>query len=251
LNRYFFEISYLGTSYHGWQRQNGQISVQQCIEECLSKFIPQKELKIVGCGRTDTGVHAKQYFFHLDTENTLPQQTHFKINTILPKDIAVNGIYKSKTNQHARFDATQRTYRYYLHQKKDAFINKTSLYYRPKLDFELMQKAARLLLGKKEFTSFAKLHADNKTDFCMVSHAQWNQTENQVYFEITADRFLRNMVRAITGTLLDVGQKKTNLSKFDEIIKSKNRANAGASIEAHGLFLWEVKYPFELNNFDL
>ena len=181
MNRYFFEISYLGTSYHGWQRQNGQTSVQQCIEESLSKFIPQKELKIVGCGRTDTGVHAKQYFFHFDTENTLPQQTHFKINTILPKDIAVNGIYKSKTNQHARFDATQRTYRYYLHQKKDAFINKTSLYYKPKLDLELMQKAAQLLLGKKEFTSFAKLHADNKTDFCTLTHAQWNQTKNQIY----------------------------------------------------------------------
>ncbi|MDG1842297.1 MAG: tRNA pseudouridine(38-40) synthase TruA [Crocinitomicaceae bacterium] len=251
MNRYFFEISYLGTSYHGWQRQNGQISVQQCIEESLSKFIPQKEVKIVGCGRTDTGVHAKQSFFHLDTEKTLPQQTHFKINTILPKDIAVNEIYKSKINQHARFDATQRTYRYYLHQKKDAFINKTSLYYRPKLDFELMQKAAQLLLGKKEFTSFAKLHADNKTDFCVVSHAQWNQTENQIYFEITADRFLRNMVRAITGTLLDVGQKKTSLLEFEKIIRDKNRSNAGASIEAHGLFLWKVKYPFELNNFDL
>ena len=251
MNRYFFEISYLGSSYHGWQRQNGQISIQQCIEESLSKFTPQKELKIVGCGRTDSGVHAKQYFFHLDTEKKLPKQAHFKINSLLPKDITVHAIYKSKTNQHARFDASQRTYRYYLHQKKDAFIYKTSLYYRPKLDLELMQKAAQLLLGKKEFTSFAKLHADNKTDFCTVTHAQWNKTKNQIYFEITADRFLRNMVRAITGTLLDVGQKKTSLLEFEKIISDKNRAKAGVSIEAHGLFLWKVKYPFELNRFDL
>jgi len=251
LNRYFFEISYCGTVYHGWQRQNGQISVQQCIEERLSKFIPQNNIKIIGCGRTDTGVHAKNYFFHLDTDNKLPQHTLFKINSLLPSDIAVHDIFEVDKNNHARFDATARTYRYYLHQKKDAFINKTSLYYKSKLDFDLMQKAADLLIGKNDFTSFAKLHADNKTNTCVVSHVKWNQTDNQFYFEITADRFLRNMVRAITGTLLDVGIKKTSLSEFKEIIKSENRGNAGASIDARGLFLWEIKYPFELKSADL
>lgn len=248
MNRYFFEISYLGSSYHGWQRQNGQISVQQCIEDSLSKFIHQKEIKIVGCGRTDTGVHAKNYYFHIDTQEKLPKQTLFKINTLLPHDIAVHDILEVKKEHHARFDATERTYRYYLHSKKDVFINKTSLYYKNKLDFELMQKAADLLIGKKDFTSFAKLHADNKTDICVVSNAKWVQSGNQFYFEITANRFLRNMVRAITGTLLDVGVGKTSLSDFQKIIASKNRSNAGASIDARGLFLWQIKYPFELNS---
>lgn len=244
MKRYFFEISYNGKDFFGWQRQPRQISVQEEIESSLSKIHSNRSLSIVGCGRTDTGVHAKQYFFHVDLEEIKSiEQFKFKMNRLLPDTIVVHGIHEVELDKHARFDATYRTYRYFIHLKKDAFIHDLSWYVPQNLDFEKMNEAAVHLLGKQDFTSLSKLHTDVKTNICSVSKAQWVKvSENEWYFEITADRFLRNMVRATVGTLLDVGLGKIQPEDIVKILEAKDRGAASTSVPAHGLFLWRIVY---------
>ncbi len=245
MNRFFFEISYDGAKYFGWQRQPDQISVQQEIEEALTRLNSNTELQIVGCGRTDTGVHAKQYFFHVDLpEEMQTNQLVYKLNKMLSPNIAVQRAFPVKDELHARFSATKRTYRYFIHSEKDPFIKDFSWYYPGKLDLDAMNSAAQLLLGTQDFTSLSKLHTDVKTNICTVFSAEWRIQDKQVYFEISADRFLRNMVRATVGTLLEVGMGKIQPQSICEILEAKDRSAAAVSVPAHGLFLWEIEYPW-------
>lgn len=245
MKRYFFELAYNGKNYFGWQRQPKQVSVQEKIERALSKLQSNQEVLITGCGRTDTGVHAAQYFFHVDIASvpvSLEDWT-YKLNCILPDDIAIFSIKEVSDELHARFSATQRTYRYFIHWKKDPFLADRSLFVRHQPNFELMNEAAKHLIGKRDFTSLSKLHTDVKTNICEVTLATWIQTsETTAYFEISADRFLRNMVRATVGTLLEVGSGKISSDKLPAILEAKDRGKAAVSVPAHGLFLWEVKY---------
>lgn len=243
--RYFFEIAYNGSSFHGWQRQPNATSVQQVIEDAFSKLHSGKEIPIVGCGRTDAGVHAKKYFFHVDLpEITDTEHLVFKLNRMYPKDISVFNIIRVNDEMHARFDAKNRTYRYFVHQQKDPFKEGLSLYFPHELDFEAMNDAAKLLLGTKDFGSFSKLHTDVKTNICEVYSAQWAISEKETYFEISANRFLRNMVRAIVGTLIDVGIGKLTSNDLITILEAKDRQEASLSVPAHGLYLWDIAYDF-------
>lgn len=246
--RYFIELSYNGTAYNGWQiQQNTPHTVQQVLEDKISMLLKSK-IELTGCGRTDTGVHASQYFAHFETdslksENDLENLT-YKLNTVLPEDISVYSVFEVTPAAHARFDATERTYQYFLHQKKNPFIGNFSWYQYGNIDFEEMNRAADLLLQTADFTSFSKLNTQTKTNICYVSEAQWIQmNENEWCFVISADRFLRNMVRAIVGTVMLVGRKKINIEEFKNIIESKNRTNAGMSVPAHALYLTGIKYP--------
>lgn len=245
MNRYFFEIAYNGSSFHGWQRQPNASSVQQVIEETFSKLNSGKEVPIVGCGRTDAGVHAKKYFFHVDLPE-IENHEHliFKLNRMFLKEIAVFNIIKVDNELHARFDAKNRTYRYFIHQQKDPFKDGLSLYFPQELDFQAMNAAAKLLLGKKDFGSFSKLHTDVKTNMCEVYSAEWLVSEQETFFEISANRFLRNMVRAIVGTLIDVGMGKLTSEDVFSILEAKDRQEASLSVPAHGLYLWDIEYDF-------
>jgi tRNA pseudouridine38-40 synthase len=244
MQRYYFEISYNGTPYSGWQRQPKDKSVQEEIEKCFSKLNSNQPIEIVGCGRTDTGVHAHHYIFHVE----LPEYFNVenivsKLNRMLPFSIAVQNYFPVSQDDHARFSATARTYRYFINFKKDPFKQDQSLYIPYAIDFDLMNEAAKLLIGTKDFTSFSKLHTDVKTNICSVTNAVWVKVdEENAYFEITANRFLRNMVRATVGTLLDVGKGSLEPSEINRILEEKNRSSASTSIAAHGLYLWKIEY---------
>lgn len=244
MRRYFFELSYNGTIYFGWQRQPEQMSVQQEIEEALTRLNSNVPVSVVGCGRTDTGVHAKQYFLHVDLpEIPDTEQFKYKLNKMLSGNISIQRIYLVDPDLHARFSATTRTYRYFIHQNKDPFLNEFSWHYPQKLDLEAMNEAAKELLGKQDFTSLSKLHTDVKTNICTVNNAQWIKVnEDQIYFEITADRFLRNMVRATVGTLMEVGLGKIDRQDFRQILDKRDRGVAAVSVPAKGLFLWKIEY---------
>jgi tRNA pseudouridine38-40 synthase len=244
MQRYFFELSYNGSSFHGWQRQPNAPSVQEEIETRLSQLHSNKTIAVVGCGRTDTGVHAKHYILHVD----LPvisdvNQFLFKLNKMLPASIAVHAIRAVTENDHARFSAIQRTYRYFIHTKKDPFLADASWYLNQSFDLEKMNQAAQFLHGKQDFTSLSKLHTDAKTNICDVRAAKWIQTdEHSFYFEIVADRFLRNMVRATVGTLVDVGFGKLNAEDVPKILAAMDRQAASTSVPAHALYLWKIEY---------
>jgi tRNA pseudouridine38-40 synthase len=245
MKRFFFEISYDGGAYFGWQRQPKQISVQEEIEEALSRLHANLEIKIVGCGRTDTGVHAKNYFFHTDLpETTDIENLVYRLNKLLSANIVIHRAFATRSDLHARFSATARTYRYFIHASKDPFIKQYSWYYPAKLDFEAMNAAAKHLLGKQDFTSLSKLHTDVKTNICTVYSAEWTQEGEYFFFEISADRFLRNMVRATVGTLLEVGQGKSSPEDMLSVLAAKDRSAAAVSVPAHGLFLWKIDYPW-------
>jgi tRNA pseudouridine38-40 synthase len=244
-SRYFIQLSYKGTSYHGWQFQPNALTIQELVMNAFSTIL-RDEIEITGAGRTDTGVHAINYIAHFDSsQSNLAQNKNllFKINGFLPNDIVIHSINHVNTDAHARFDASSRTYNYYIHQQKDPFLLDTSYYYTQNLDIELMNQAANLLLSYNDFTSFSKLHTDVNTNNCMVKEAYWKRNDYKLVFTITADRFLRNMVRAIVGTLLDVGKRKIDINDFKQIILNKNRSDAGASVPAHGLFLVKIEYP--------
>ena len=245
MQRYAFEIQYHGLNYAGWQRQPNDISVQEKIEEVLNKLFNSDSISIVGCGRTDAGVHAHSYFFHVDLlEKYELENLAFKVNRILPLDISVVKVTKVNEDFHARFDARQRVYRYFITKKKNPFSNGLSLLFTKDLNLEKMNQACEYLLGKQDFTSFSKLHTDVKTNICTIKHAFWKQnSENELSFEISADRFLRNMVRAIAGTLIEVGLENISVQEVENIIKKQNRSAAKHSVSAHGLFLWEISYP--------
>jgi tRNA pseudouridine38-40 synthase len=242
--RYFVEISYDGTPFFGWQRQIGQLSVQEAIEIEIQKLFSGKEIPIVGCGRTDAGVHANQYFFHVDFETEInPIQLSYKLNSMLPQAISVQSVFPVDLSLHARFNAIKRTYRYFIHQQKNPFLAGKSTYFPKELDFNKMQEACGFLLGTKDFSSFAKVHTDVKTHICRVDSADWFEENGQWVFEIAADRFLRNMVRSIVGTLLDIGTGKIELTDLPLIIEQKNRSAASQSVAACGLYLWKIEYP--------
>lgn len=244
-SRYFIQLSYKGTNYHGWQIQPNALTIQELVMKAFSTILREK-IEITGAGRTDTGVHAINYIAHFDSNHSdLDQNKNllFKINGLLPNDIVIQSINKVNPDAHARFDASSRTYNYYIHQQKDPFLLDTSYFYTQNLDIELMNRAANLLLNNNDFTSFSKLHTDVNTNNCVVKEAYWKKNDYKLVFTITADRFLRNMVRAIVGTLLDVGKRKIDINDFKQIILNKNRSDAGVSAPAHGLFLVKIEYP--------
>ena len=242
--RYFLYLSFDGTAYHGWQLQPNASSVQQQVDMALSTLL-RFPVCTVGAGRTDAGVHAACMVAHFDGEEGMDcNWLRDKMNRLLPADIAVTDVKRVKPEAHARFDALRRTYHYYVYTRKDPFRRyfATRLYFEP--DFEKMNEAASLLSAVSDFTSFSKLHADAKTNICRVERAEWVRVSGDCWrFEITADRFLRNMVRAVVGTLLDVGRGRLSVTDFQRIIEARNRCSAGESVPACGLSLVEVAYP--------
>lgn len=243
MQRYFIELSYKGTNYHGWQIQPNAPTVQDEINKALSVIL-KSTIDCTGCGRTDTGVHAKKYIAHFDTKQGIPDEAHFlyQLNSIVPEDISIYKLYKTNNEANARYSAKSRIYKYFIHTQKDPFLIETSYLFKPALNLDLMNYACSVLLKHSDFTSFSKLHSDNKTNICKISAANWEEENNQIIFTITADRFLRGMVRAIVGTMIEIGLEKISINKFEEIILTKDRALAGTSAPAHGLFLWEVVY---------
>lgn len=244
-SRYFIKLSYRGTQYHGWQIQPNATSVQQVLNDKLSVLLGH-EVSTVGAGRTDTGVHATCFYAHFETEEmnqAFAQDLIHRLNAILPRDISVQDIIKAKPGAHARFSALSRTYEYHMHIRKDPFLEGLSLYYFRKPCLDIMNIACSLILGEKDFKSFSKSHTDTKTTICHVYHAGWEQDGHKIRFIIRADRFLRNMVRSIAGTMLDIGAYKTSLPELEMIIQSHNRQKAGQSLPAHGLYLTEIEYP--------
>ena len=245
--RYFIYLSYDGTNYHGWQIQPNGISVQEVLMKALSTFL-RKPIEVVGAGRTDAGVHARLMVVHFDFDAELDCATVVdKLNRLLPPDVAVHRVRRVKSDAHARFDATYRTYKYYITTCKDPFSRAFSWRIFQTLDFEKMNEAAQTLFDYIDFTSFSKLHTDVKTNNCKMMYARWEQIgEHNWVFTIQADRFLRNMVRAVVGTLVEVGKGKLTVEGFRKVIEEKNRCSAGTSVPGNALFLVDVGYPEEL-----
>ncbi len=242
--RYFIYFSYNGAAYVGWQIQPNGISVQEVMQKAFSTIL-RTDIELVAAGRTDAGVHAKMMIAHVDLELQDMQVLELvnKLNSFLPHDIAISKMVKVQPDSHARFDAVSRRYEYHLLCEKNVFLNDYAMRVYHLLDFEMMNKAAKTLYEYTDFTSFSKLHTDVKTNNCKVMHAQWTFEKDRWVFTIEADRFLRNMVRAIVGTLLEVGKGKMSVAEFREVIESKNRCNAGVSVPGKGLYLVNVNYP--------
>ena len=242
--RFFITLSYDGTRYHGWQVQPNGPSVQEKLQWALSTILRQ-DILVTGAGRTDAGVHARMMVAHFDVETISYelQDLTYKLNRLLPQDIAIQKMEPVRDEMHARFSATSRTYHYYIHTVKDPFLRAYSCELHYPLDFQLMNEAAAILMTYEDFGAFCKAHADVKTTLCHITTAQWHQTSpSSWYFEITANRFLRNMVRAVVGTLIDVGRGRLSLDDFRKVIEGKRRTEAGESMPANALFLEEVKY---------
>lgn len=249
--RYFIELAYNGSSYHGWQIQPNAPSVQEELEKALRTLL-RRETPVTGAGRTDTGVHAHFYVAHFDTDILLPDIPHlrYKLNRLTGKGIAIHKIYQVSPDMHARFSAVSRTYKYFIDKEKDPFTYDFAYRLFPLPDISLMNEACDILFEYNDFTSFSKLHTDTRTNLCKIKYARWEEQGKQLVFTIQADRFLRNMVRAIVGTLLEVGQKKIKPEELRKIIESKNRGAAGTSVPGNALFLWDIKYPLpqEISN---
>jgi len=241
--RYFITFSYDGTRYHGWQIQPNGDSVQERLEWALSTLL-RREVNVTGAGRTDAGVHARVMVAHFDFDEAIDcQQLCYKLNRLLPFDIAVQEVKQVSDDMHARFSATSRTYHYYIHTKKDPFRRAYSCEIHYLLDFALMNEAGKILTTYEDFGAFCKSHTDVKTTICHVTEARWVQTlETAWYFRITANRFLRNMVRAVVGTLIDVGRGKLSIEEFRKVIEGKRRTEAGESMPGNALFLEDVRY---------
>ena len=246
VKRYFIEIAYNGTAYHGWQIQKNALSVQEFVNKVLSTLCRQ-DIETLGCGRTDTGVHARQLFAHVDIPadiDVLNPQFLLSMNSMLPFDIVVKRFIKVAPDAHARFDATMRSYQYHIHFIKDPFLHNLSWLLRDKPDLALMNQAAAILMEYQDFSCFSKSNTKTLTNNCLIQRAEWVKTENGIAFHISADRFLRNMVRAIVGTLIKVGKKEMEVQDIRKVIDSKNRSVAGESVAACGLYLTEVIYPY-------
>jgi len=240
--RFFIEISYQGVNYHGWQAQPNAISVQSEINKALSTILQQK-IFVMGAGRTDSGVHAKQMFAHFDYDVEFDiKNIVFKLNNFLPYDIVIHDIFMVRNDANCGFDAYSRTYKYHIIQQKNAF-NKRAYLFKQNLDLNSMNLAADYILGEQDFTSFSKVNTQTFTNNCNVMFANWKKVDNELIFTIKSNRFLRNMVRAIVGTLIDVGIGKNDPSMIRKIIAAKDRSNSGASVPAHGLFLYKIEYP--------
>jgi tRNA pseudouridine38-40 synthase len=246
LMRYFFEIAYNGRNYAGWQSQSNAIGVQSVVEEVLSKLL-QSETKIVASGRTDTGVHCRQQFFHTDIEKDFnPNHLLQRLNSFLPKDIVLKNVSVVKPAASARYSAVARSYQYIITTKKNPFLEGLAWHYFKAVDLEAMNKASGLLIGEHDFECFSKVKTDVNHFICIVKQAHWTKKGELLEFRITANRFLRGMVRAIVGTLLDVGTGKTSVHQFQLIIRSRDRKNAGANVPPYGLYLTKVKYPAQV-----
>lgn len=242
--RYFITLSYDGTNYHGWQVQPGADSVQARLNDALTKLLGGEPTECVGAGRTDAGVHASMMVAHFDTERQLDcEQFAYRLNRIVPRDIAIRKVERVDDSMHARFSATQRTYHYFVYTQKNPYRRHyaVQLHFTP--DYEAMNEAAAILLETSDFTSFSKLNNDQKTNICNVTRAQWVQVEDDLWrFEITANRFLRNMVRAVVGTLLEVGRGRMSKDEFRRVIDQKDRCSAGESVPGNALFLVDIRY---------
>lgn len=245
MSRYFLEIAYDGTDFHGWQIQLNAHTVQEEIDKALSLLLPGNVIETLGCGRTDTGVHARQFYLHLDIlDSTDTSELVYKLNRILPSSISVYRLIKVHSEAHARFDAVSRTYKYYLHTEKDPFLQNRSVFLFAGVNVDYMNTAGEHMKKFIDFTSFSKVNTDTKTNDCRVTEAYWEIKGHQLIFTITADRFLRNMVRATVGTMLQVGKGKISTEQFCEIIEKKDRGEAGESVPACGLYLQKVVYPY-------
>lgn len=245
--RYFIELSYLGKNYHGWQKQDNAISIQEVIEEALSTLLRDK-IAVVGCGRTDAGVHASQFYLHFDFIRELDvEELNYKLNSFLSNDIAIKNIFLVSPNDHVRFDASYRSYEYRIYLGRSPFLRDTTWQItNAQFDVEKMNLVSEILYEYNNFKCFSRSKTDVKTYNCNISNVEWKLNGNLLVFYITANRFLRNMVRAIVGTLWDVAQGKIGIEDFRKIIESQDRTRAGASVKAKGLFLTEVVYPKEI-----
>ena len=244
MKRYFIHLAYNGAHYCGWQIQPDVLTVQGVLERCLSLRLKQP-ISVTGCGRTDTGVHARNYYAHFDMEVPVENcdDLTYRLNMFLPPDIVVFRIFEVPPTLHARFDAVSRTYHYYITQHKNPFHQDDAYCLLGDLDVKAMQQATQLLYNFTDFTSFSKLHTQVQTNNCTIKHAQWYNDDGLLVFHVEADRFLRNMVRAIVGTLLEVGKGRLTCEGFSHVVESKDRCSAGESVPAHALFLEEVTYP--------
>ncbi len=241
--RYFFEITYSGSNYHGWQSQHNALGVQQVVEEALTRLLRTKT-EIVGSGRTDTGVHCVQQFFHADIEKSFVEdELVLRLNALLPRDIAIRSIRKVKSTASARYDARERTYHYHITRVKDPLRVGQAFHFFKPIDMRTLDQATALLLGSHDFECFSKVKTDVNHFNCTVRQAEWNQKGDSLVFTITANRFLRGMVRAVVGTLLDVGTGKITVDEFAGILRSKDRRKAGMNVPPEGLYLMKVKYP--------
>lgn len=245
-SRYFVELAYKGSNYHGWQIQPNAMTVQERLGSAFSTIL-RETIQLIGAGRTDTGVHARHFVAHFDIERDFDAKTLIRrLNSFLPSDIAICNIYPVKNDAHSRFDATARTYKYFISTIKNPFNFEFAYFYRYPLDIEAMNRAAEILFEYNDFTSFAKLHTDTKTNLCEIKYAKWKRLNHDLIFTITADRFLRNMVRAIVGTMIDIGKGNISDLQFRDIIEAKDRSGAGSSAPPQGLFLENIEYPSHL-----
>jgi len=247
--RYFIDLSFKGTLYHGWQNQPNALSVQECVEKALSVLL-HTAIKVTGAGRTDAGVHARSYTAHFDTDLPIENTLNFayQMNALLPRDISFHAIYQVMPEAHARFSAVSRTYEYTICNVKDPFFTEFSWYYPMALNTGTMNAACEILKGYNDFTSFSKLHSDVKNNICSIHEAYWKEQKTTLIFTIKANRFLRNMVRSIVGTMIDAGRGKITLNDFRTIIEDKNRNLAGLSVPAQGLVLTDIQYPDEIKS---
>jgi tRNA pseudouridine38-40 synthase len=244
--RYFIKLAYNGSRYHGWQIQENAVTVQEVITNAV-RLMWSRNFKMIGCGRTDTGVHAKEFYAHFDLEEEksrveLNDLVH-RLNRYLPDDIVIFSIFPVHYSLHSRYDALSRTYEYHIHILKDPFLNELSWYVYKNLDIDLMNRGGEIIMKYDDYTSFSKANVKRKTNLCKVMKAQWELSGHRLVFTITADRFLHDMVRAIVGTLLDLGLHKITIEDLRLIIESKNRSSAGESVPAKGLYLTRVEYP--------
>jgi len=241
--RYFLELAYNGKNYHGWQLQPNAITVQEVVEKALSTLL-REVVKVVGCGRTDTGVHAKQYFLHFDVEVAIDEFSLIrKLNSFLPDDVAIHNLFQVAGDAHARFHAISRTYEYWITLNKNPFLTDTAYQVNRALDVDLLNEASAILLDHTDFKCFSRSNTDVKTYNCKITQASWQKRDNMLIFTITADRFLRNMVRAIVGTLLPIGLAEKDVSSLVAVIESRDRQQAGASVPGHALYLSKIEYP--------
>lgn len=249
--RYFIHLAYNGKNFHGWQIQNNAITVQQLLNEALSLLF-RTNTELTGAGRTDTGVHASEYYAHFDLatpliETNIPKIV-YKLNGLLKEGIVIYRIFPVSDTAHARFDAISRTYHYHINLVKDVFNNDLSFTFYGKLDVEKMNAACKILFEYTDFTCFSKSNTQTMTNNCRIIQAFWAQNGDKLMFTITADRFLRNMVRAIVGTLMEIGMGKMEVEDMHKVIESKNRSEAGYSVPAKGLFLAKIIYPVSITN---